>query len=79
MQQMRASWPRLGLWLALGFGLDLGFGFGFWLGRRFVRVLVLVGFDPRSHFGQLATHALEFGARRVLVDQARFSFGETLV
>jgi hypothetical protein len=42
-------------------------------------VLVLVGFDPRSHFGQLATHALEFGARRVLVDQARFSFGETLV
>jgi hypothetical protein len=78
MQQVRARWPRLWLWLAFWLGFGFGFGFGFRLGR-FVRVLVLVRFDPRSHFGQLAADALKLGARRVLVDQSRFRFGETLV
>jgi hypothetical protein len=78
MQQVRACRPRLWLWLAFWLGFGFGFGFGFRLGR-FVRVLVLVRFDPRSHLGQLGPHTLEFRACCVLVDQARFRFGETLV
>jgi hypothetical protein len=79
MEQVRARWPRFWFWLVGRFRLD-GFRLdGFRLGWRFVGVLVLVALDALTHLGQLGAHAVQLGARRVLVDQARLSLGETLV